>query len=104
MEPHQEAEEEGRGRRQFLIDIALVVWPSFLAAGAASVLFFAVVDPQILRDAGPRIFDNLNREAGYALGFFFFWMMAALACALSVYMIRSARHDARPVSREGERR
>jgi len=26
------------------------------------MLFFAAVDPQLLRDAGPRIFDNLSRE------------------------------------------
>jgi hypothetical protein len=96
-----EVEEEGGDRRQLLIDIALVVWPSFLAAGVASLLFFAAVDPQILRDAGPRIFDNLNREAGYALGFFFFWIIAALASSLSVYMIRSARREAGPPNREG---
>ena len=94
MGPRQiEVEEEGRDRRQFLIDLALVVWPSFLAAAVASLLFFAAVDPQILRDAGPRIFDNLNRESGYALGFFFFWIIAALASFLSVYMIRSARRE-----------
>lgn len=89
--------------RQPFVDIALVLWPAFLAAGVASVLFFAAVDPQILRDAGPRIFDNLNREGGYALGFFFFWAIAALASALSVYMIRTARHDGRPAGGDGER-
>ena len=79
------------GRRRLYLDIALVLWPSFLAASAASLLFFAAVDPQLLRDAGPRIFDDLNREAGYALGFLFFWAIAALASALSIYMIRTAR-------------
>jgi hypothetical protein len=82
--------------RQFWIDVGLVTWSSFLAAGVASMLFFAAVDPQLLHDAGPRIFDNLNREAGYALGFFFFWALAAGAAALSVYMVRSAgRRDGR---------
>src|SRR5476649_1280786 len=92
------------GHRQVWMDVGMVAWSSFLAAGVASMLFFAAVDPQILRDAGPRIFDNLNREAGYALGFFFFWIIAALASSLSVYMIRSARRDGRPVNREGGRR
>jgi hypothetical protein len=78
------------------MDVGLVWWSSFLAAGVASMLFFAAVDPQLLRDAGPRIFDNLSREAGYALGFFFFWALAAIAAALSVYMVRSAgRRDDR---------
>jgi hypothetical protein len=83
--------------RGFLTDVGLVSWCSFLVAGVASMLFFAAVDPQLLRDAGPRIFDNLSREAGYALGFFFFWALAASAAALSVYMVRSAvRADGRP--------
>jgi hypothetical protein len=98
---HLEIDEKGRDRGQLLIDIALVVWPSFLAAGVASLLFFAAVDPQMLRDAGPRIFDNINREAGYALGFFFFWIIAALASGLSVYLIRSGPAGGRSANREG---
>lgn len=97
------SEDENRDNRQLLVDLALVLWPSFLAAGVASLLFFAAVDPQLLRDAGPRIFDNLTREAGYALGFFFFWAIAALASALSVYMIRTARRNGRPAGDEGQR-
>jgi hypothetical protein len=73
------------------LDVALVLWPSFLAACFASLLFFAAVDPEQLRDAGPHLFANLDREAGYALGFFFFWLIGAIAAGVSVYMIRSAR-------------
>ncbi len=76
--------------RRFWLDVALVSWSSFLAAGVGSMLFFAAVDPPLLRDAGPSIFDNLSREAGYAVGFFFFWALAASAAALSVYMVRGA--------------
>jgi hypothetical protein len=76
----------GRG-----LDLALVLWPSFLAACAASLLFFAAVDPVMLRDAGPRLFAGLERETGYALGFLFFWAVGAIASALSVYLIRTAR-------------
>jgi len=81
-------------QRQLLLDAAIVMWTSFLSGGLASLLFFAAVDPLLLRDAGPRLFDNLTREAGYALGFFFFWTMAAIASALSVYMIRTGRAHA----------
>ena len=88
-------------RRQLWIDVGLVLWTSFLSASAASVLGFAAVDPQLLRDAGPRIFDNLNREAGYALGFFFFWAIGALASGLSVFMVRSGHPQSPPVQ-DGE--
>ena len=74
------------------MDAARVLWPSFLAACAASVLFFAAVDPVLLRGAGPRLFADLDREAGYALGFFFFWAIGAGASTLSVFLIRSSQH------------
>ena len=64
---------------------------AFLAACGASLLFFAAVDPLLLRDAGPRIFAGIERESGYALGFAFFWATGALASGLSVYLIRTAR-------------
>jgi hypothetical protein len=78
-------------RRPNALDIALVVWPSFLAACVASLLFFAVVDPELLRDAGPRLLAGIDREAGYALGFLFFWGIGAIASTLSVYLIRTDR-------------
>jgi hypothetical protein len=68
-----------------------VLWPSFLAACGASLLFFAAVDPLLLREAGPHIFAGIERDSGYALGFAFFWATGALASALSVYLIRTAR-------------
>jgi hypothetical protein len=87
--------------RQLWINVGLVLWTSFLSASIASVLCFAAVDPQLLRNAGPRIFDNLNRETGYALGFFFFWAIGALAGGLSVFMVRSARPQP-PALHDGE--
>jgi hypothetical protein len=66
--------------------LGLVLWPAFLAAGVGSVFFFAVVDPELLRDAGPRLFVSMNRQEGYAIGFFFFWGIAAIASALSLFL------------------
>lgn len=82
---------DGEDRPDRAMDVGRVLWPSFLAACGASVLFFAAVDPALLRGAGPRLFANLDREAGYALGFFFFWAIGALASTLSVFLIRSSR-------------
>jgi hypothetical protein len=86
---------DGEPRSERAMDIGRVLWPSFLAACGASVLFFAVVDPALLRGAGPRLFANLDREAGYALGFFFFWATGAVASTLSVFLIRSPHRRAR---------
>src|SRR5579862_4984272 len=82
------------------LDVGLVLWPSFLAACAGSLLFFAAVDPVLLRDAGPAILAGLNRESGYALGFALFWFIGATASGLSVYLIRTARTPAQPPRRQ----
>lgn len=71
-------------RRRLLM--GLVFWPAFLAAGVGSIFFFAVVDPELLRDAGPRVFVGMNRQEGYAIGFLFFWGIAAIASALSLFL------------------
>lgn len=80
-----------RRRSWSRLDVALVLWPAFFAACAASLLFFAAVDPLLLRDAGPRAFAGIDRDSGYALGFLFFWGTCTLASALSVFLIRSGQ-------------
>ncbi len=89
MSPSASPEPERRARG---LDLALVLWPSFLAACGASLLFFAAIDPALLRDVGPRLFAGIDREAGYALGFVFFWSVGAVASALSLYLVRTAHH------------
>ena len=90
MSPGAETPSVSR-RRERSLDVALVLWPAFLAACAGSLLFFAALDPALLRDAGPRWLSGFDREAGYALGFFFLWGVGATASTLSVYLIRTAR-------------
>jgi hypothetical protein len=70
--------------------IAAVLWPSFLAAALATMLFFAFIDPA---DLGPaiRLPMNRTRMTGYGLGFFFFWLITLVSSAVSVYLLRTAR-------------
>jgi len=49
-----------------------ILWPSFFAAGVACMVFFALVDPDDLREITWAELD-LGREAGYTIGFFMFW-------------------------------
>jgi hypothetical protein len=49
-----------------------IVWPSFFAAGVATMVFFALFDPEELaRLAWTGI--ELDRKTGYTVGFFLFW-------------------------------
>lgn len=47
--------------------IGAILWPSFFAAGVATMVFFAIVDPLTLRDM---TFPDLamTRELGYTVG------------------------------------
>ena len=64
-----------------------VLWPSFLVGGAATVALFLALDPADLRFVGP---FELDRMAGYTLGFFFLWAVAAASSAFSLFLLKGA--------------
>jgi len=80
-------------RRQRLIQHwGAILWPSFIAAGAASVVFFAFVDP--LRLQAISFPDTtISRELGYTAGFFMFWTVTALSSAVTWYLQRPMPSD-----------
>jgi hypothetical protein len=87
MEDADESEQQ-HDLPPLLRDVVLVLWCSFLAASAAITVFFAFVDPaQLPVEPIPMFWQT--RPARYALGFFLFWGMAALAAALTLYMVRT---------------
>jgi hypothetical protein len=69
-----------------------VLWPSFLAAALATMLFFAFVDPEALRETMIESLE-LGRMSGYGLGFFFFWLITLVSSAISVFLLRTARRN-----------
>ncbi len=60
-----------------------VLWPSFLAAGAISAAVFALIDPSDVLFLGH---VQASRPVVYGVGFFLFWLMAAVSSALTLYM------------------
>jgi hypothetical protein len=64
-----------------------VLWPAFLIAAVAELLFFAVFDPSDLHLFGAPI--DVARVPVYTIGFFFFWGMTSAASALTVFLQRS---------------
>ncbi len=79
--------ETGMRRRRLLQQWGAVLWPSFIAAGLATVVFFAFVDP--LRLAAISFPGHaISRELGYTVGFFMFWMVTAAASAVTAYLLR----------------
>lgn len=82
-------------------DFGVVVWSSFLAGSAGTMIFFAYFDPLLLThdDAPPAWLSD--RMFAYAVGFFFFWLIAAAAGALVAYLLDT---DHERVGSDPERR
>ena len=69
--------------------IGAIVWPSFFAAGVATMVFFAFVDPLDLRDITfPRI--GITRGFGYSIAFFMFWLATAASSLFTWILLRPA--------------
>ncbi len=86
-------EAPGRSRREpplWGTRLAVVLWCSFLAACAASLIAFALLDPQAMH-TGQAPHWWTTRLAVYGIGFFFFWGNAAVAAALTLFMTATER-------------
>lgn len=71
--------------------ILIVTWSSFAVAAVATMLFFATFDPVLLAEMATFPF-GLSRFAGYTIGFFLIWLLAASASAISIFLAESL-HD-----------
>jgi len=61
-----------------------ILWPSFLVAAVAEMVFFAMFDPGELSLFGQPL--DLSRTAIYSIAFFLFWSFAAASSAVSLYL------------------
>jgi Na+-driven multidrug efflux pump len=85
-------QEEYRGARKWSRNkqaVATVIWISFLAAAVATMLFFAMFDPIELMSTLDADID-IGSQTGYAIGFFFFWVISAGCSAVTAWLVRTA--------------
>ena len=75
-------------------DVFVIGWCSFLTAAVGTMLLFAWVDPLDLYYA-TELPLPMDRMTGYAIGFFFLWLLTAVSATLTVYLIRT-RHGHPP--------
>ncbi len=69
--------------------LGAILWPSFFAAGVATMVCFALIDPLILGDVTfPGL--EISRETGYAIGFFAFWTATAASSLFTWILLRPA--------------
>jgi len=69
--------------RQALQHAMWAIWPGFLTAIGAEVVFFAMFDPL---DFNMRL--HLSREAIYTFGFVAFWLLGTLSSAITLFLQR----------------
>ena len=78
--------------------LGAILWPSFFAACVAAMVFFAFVDPLMLRD---QTFPDLpmTRPMGYSIGFFVFWLATASSSLFTWILLRPASRFNRALPR-----
>ena len=69
-----------------------VLWPAFIAAGIAEVVFFTVIDPQHLYLLGKPV--GLPPLASYSIGFLLFWLICSGSSLMTFFMLPAAIKDA----------
>jgi hypothetical protein len=70
--------------------IGAILWPSFFAAGVATMLFFAFVDPLALADISLLGHLEISRSGGYTIAFFMFWAATAGSSLFTWILLRPA--------------
>ncbi len=68
--------------------LIVVLWPSFLMAGVAEIVFFTLVDPQQLYLLGQPVHYSLI--ATYSIGFIALWLLCASSSAATLFFMRSS--------------
>ncbi|MGM0563500.1 MAG: hypothetical protein ACQES2_04130 [Pseudomonadota bacterium] len=83
----RESAQPGRIKRRILLRrVAVVSWISFLSAAVATMVFFAMFDPEGL--AQVTTFPlTLSRTQGYSLGFFLFWALTFISGSMVAWML-----------------
>ena len=74
--------------------VVAVLWPSFILSGIATGVFFTVFDP--LELVGLTGHFDISRIGAYSIGFFLFWLLTALSCALTCYFQRPCERNHSP--------
>lgn len=65
-----------------------ILWPSFLVAGVADLIFITLFDPLEIMYRGEALIEH--RIGAYTIGFFVFWLLGIASSMMTCYFQRSA--------------
>ncbi len=63
--------------------VVAILWPSFITAGIATVLFTTAFDPAVTF-----IDYDISRLGSYSICFFLFWFFGAITAAATCYFLK----------------
>ena len=63
--------------------VVAILWPSFITAGIATVLFTTAFDPAVIF-----IDYDISRLGGYTVSFFLFWSFGVITAATTCYFLK----------------
>lgn len=66
--------------------IVSILWPSFITAGIATIVFFTAFDPSIIF-----IDYDISRLGAYTVGFFIFWLFGVLNCMATCFFMKPCK-------------
>ena len=87
LEPLANPEAKHPAEPHLLRHVALIMWPSFLAACLLEALVFAVVDPREVHWFGQMM--EPSRQSVYSMAFFLFWMITMACSGLVVWLAKT---------------
>jgi len=71
--------------------VVAILWPSFITAGIATILFFTAFDPDVMF-----VDYDISRLGAYSIGFFIFWLFGVVTCMATCYFLRPCQAINKP--------
>jgi hypothetical protein len=66
--------------------VVAILWPSFIVAGIATVLFTTAFDPAIVFNE-----YDISRLGAYTICFFLFWLLGVATAAATCYFLQPSQ-------------
>ena len=89
-------------RRIYWRRVGIVTWVSFVAAAVATMVFFAMFDPEDLAEITTFPIEY-SRIGGYSMGFLLFWILTgATGSALNIMLSLPASKLRKPMHRDSD--
>ena len=80
--------------------IIWILWPAFIMAGVAEVVFFTIIDPKQLYLFGQPV--ELSAIATYSIGFLLFWLVCAGSSLITWFLLpQNAKNALQRHAQEG---